>query len=87
MATDEQRPIYLAASGVLNSPTFLSSILVGAVYEFVAAEVVFAAALALSVVAAALAWSLPRSRVPGPVRALQAVAGLRPQRGDTVPQE
>ena len=47
---------------MLNSPTFLSAILVGAALEFVAAEVVFAAALGLSVVAAALVWSLPRSR-------------------------
>jgi MFS family permease len=61
MATEEQRPIYLAVSGVLNSPTFLASVLVGAVYGLVAAEVVFAIALALSLVAAALAWSLPRS--------------------------
>jgi len=75
MATDERRPIYLAASGVLNSPTFLSAILVGAVLEFVGAEVVFAGALALSAVAAALAWSLPRGRSranPG----VQVVAGL-----------
>jgi MFS family permease len=62
MATDEQRPIYLAASGVLNSPTFLSAILVGAALEFWVAEAVFGVALALSAVAAALAWSLPRSR-------------------------
>lgn len=60
MASDERRPIYLAASGVLNSPTFLSSIAVGALYGFVAAEVVFAGALILSAVAAGLAWSLPR---------------------------
>jgi MFS family permease len=62
MATDERRPIYLAASGVLNSPTFLSAIGVGAALELVAAEWVFAAALGLSAIAAALAWSLPRSR-------------------------
>jgi MFS family permease len=62
MATDERRPIYLAASGVLNSPTFLSAILVGAALEWVAAEMVFGLALALSVVAASLAWSLPRLR-------------------------
>jgi hypothetical protein len=75
MATDERRPIYLAASGVLNSPTFLSAILVGAVLEFVAAEMVFAAALGLSVAAAALAWSLPRSRSQANLGA-NAAAGL-----------
>jgi MFS family permease len=86
MATDARRPVYLAASGVLNSPTFLSSILVGAVYGFVSAEVVFGAALVLSAVAAALAWSLPQSRIQANPNA-QAAAGLRPTRGDAVPQE
>ena len=86
MAADERRPIYLAASGVLNSPTFLSSILVGAVYEYVTPEVVFAAALALSVVAAALAWSLPRHRPEDPP-GIGAEVGLPPARGDAVAQE
>lgn len=63
MATDERRPIYLAVSGVLNSPIFLSSILVGAALEFVVAEGVFAVALGLSALAAVLAWSLPKKRV------------------------
>jgi hypothetical protein len=45
---------------VLNSPTFLASILVGALLGYLDAEVVFGGALVLSLVAAALAWSLPR---------------------------
>jgi MFS family permease len=65
MASEEERPIYLAASGVLTSPTFLSSILVGGLFELLAAEVVFAAALLLSVAGVALAWALPRARVRG----------------------
>jgi MFS family permease len=85
MATDERRPIYLAASGVLNSPTFLSSILVGAAYEYVSAEVVFAAALALSLVAVGLAWSLPRGRAGA--SACEEGAGLGTERGEAVPQE
>jgi MFS family permease len=60
MATDEQRPIYLAASGILTSPTFLSSILVGGLFEVLAPEVVFVAALALSCVGSALVWAIPR---------------------------
>jgi MFS family permease len=80
MATDEQRPIYLAASGVLNSPIFLSSILVGAAYEWVAAEGVFLVALALSAIAAVLAWSLPQGPLEaGPAR---AAAGLQMLPGD-----
>jgi MFS family permease len=75
MATDEQRPIYLAASGVLNSPTFVSSILVGAAYERVAAEGIFVAALALSALAALLAWSLPKGRVETGPGLAKAVAG------------
>jgi MFS family permease len=63
MAGDEQRPIYLAASGVLTSPLFLSSILVGGLFEWVAGEVVFAAALGLSVAGASLAWAIPRAGV------------------------
>jgi predicted MFS family arabinose efflux permease len=60
MATDEQRPIYLAASGILTSPTFLSAILVGGLFEVLAPEAVFVAALALSCVGTALAWAIPR---------------------------
>ena len=62
MASDEERPIYLAVSGVLTSPTFLSSILVGGLVELLAAAVVFAAALLLSVAGVFLAWAIPRSR-------------------------
>jgi MFS family permease len=86
MATDERRPIYLAASGVLNSPTFLASVVVGALFGFVAAEIVFAAALVLSVVAAGLAWSLPWSKDQVD-SSVETVAELVPARGDVVPQE
>jgi hypothetical protein len=63
MAGDEQRPIYLAVSGVLTSPLFLSSILVGGLFELMAGEVVFGAALALSVAGTVLAWAIPRAGV------------------------
>ncbi len=63
MAGAEQRPIYLAVSGVLTSPLFLSSILVGGLFELVAGEAVFAAALALSAAGVVLAWTIPRAGV------------------------
>jgi len=66
MASEEHRPIYLATTGILTSPTFLSSILVGALFEVFEAESVFAFALALGVVGMGLAWSIPRqSRAEG----------------------
>ena len=62
MATEDQRPIYLATSGILTSPTFLSSILVGVLFEVARPEVVFLSALALSGAGLALAWRIPRAR-------------------------
>jgi hypothetical protein len=67
MAGDEQRPIYLAVSGVLTSPLFLTSILAGGLFELVAGEAVFAAALALSVAGVILAWAVPRAGVQAKV--------------------
>jgi len=61
MATDEQRPIYLATSGILTSPTFLSSVLVGAVFGILVPEIVFGLAMLLSVVAVLLAWGLTKA--------------------------
>lgn len=66
MATEDERPIYLATSGILTSPTFLSSILVGALFEVARPEVVFLSALALSGVGLALAWRIPRARCKEP---------------------
>jgi MFS family permease len=74
MAADEQRPIYLAASGVLTSPTFLGSIVVGGLLEVMAFEVVFVAALVLSCVGLALAWTIPQARVSAAVHEGATVA-------------
>jgi hypothetical protein len=60
MATDDQRPIYLATSGILTSPTFLSSIVVGGLFEVLVPEVVFAGSLVLSALGLTLAWAMPR---------------------------
>jgi MFS family permease len=61
MSTAQQRPLYLAASGTLTAPVFLSSIVVGAMMEVLAPEAVFAGALGLSAVGLGLAWGLPRT--------------------------
>jgi MFS family permease len=60
MGTAEERPLYLAASGILTAPVFLSSLATGALMEVLRPEVVFAAALALSVLGLGLAWGLRR---------------------------
>jgi MFS family permease len=60
MATEEHRPIYLATSGILTSPTFLSSILVGGLFEIMLPEVVFGVSLALSALGLGLAWKMPQ---------------------------
>jgi MFS family permease len=62
MATDEQRPVYLAASGILTSPLSLSSILVGGLFEVIAPEWIFALALGVGCVGLGLAWAMPRIR-------------------------
>jgi MFS family permease len=48
VATEEQRPTYLASSGIFTSPTFLSSILIGGLFGVVSPEIVFGGALLLS---------------------------------------
>jgi MFS family permease len=62
IATDEQRPTYLAASGILTSPTFVGSILVGGLFEVALPEAVFAAAMVVSAAGLLLAWALPKIR-------------------------
>jgi len=60
MATDEQRPVYLAASGILTSPLSLSFIFVGGLFETMVPEAIFALALGVGCVGLALAWVMPR---------------------------
>jgi MFS family permease len=58
MATAEQRPTYLAASGVLKSPVMLVSLVSGVFYQFVVAEVAFGVGLLVSVLGVALCITL-----------------------------
>jgi MFS family permease len=60
LATEKQRPLYLAATGVLQSVNALSAALVGVLLGVFVAEGIFGAAVLISLVGAALAWTLPR---------------------------
>jgi hypothetical protein len=75
MGTAEERPLYLAASGILTAPLFLSSLAIGALMEIARPEVVFFVACALSIFALGLAWGL-RAPAAEPVR--EETAGLSP---------
>ena len=62
IATDEQRPVYLAASGILNSPTFIFSFIVGGLFQIVLPEAVLAGAAAVSLTGLVIVWRLPKRR-------------------------
>ena len=63
IADDEQRPIYLATSGILSSVTVLNPLIVGALFETLMPEVVFIIMAVLSVVGGALAWTLRKGQI------------------------
>lgn len=65
IATDEQRPIYLATNGILNSVTVANPIIVGALFTVLAPEIVFGVMAALSGVGAVLTWMLRKGRRVG----------------------
>ena len=67
IADDGQRPAYLAASGVLKSPVFLASLVVGAVYRSTEPETMFGLALILSAAAMAMSLTLARVRAGVPL--------------------
>ncbi|MEJ5310806.1 MAG: MFS transporter [Anaerolineae bacterium] len=58
IADNEQRPIYLATSGILSSVTILNPLIVGALFETLPPGTVFVLMAALSVGGIALAWRL-----------------------------
>jgi MFS family permease len=63
IASDEQRPTYLAAYGILtSSPVFLGSLAVGSVFARVQPEALFAVALSVSLVGLSIAWSMAPGR-------------------------
>ncbi|MCJ7551194.1 MAG: MFS transporter, partial [Anaerolineae bacterium] len=57
-ASEERRPIYLAAGGILASVTVLSPLIAGALFEALLPEVVFGGAGVLAVVGFVLVWKL-----------------------------
>ena len=65
IASDEQRPIYLATNGILNSVTVASPIIVGAMFTVLAPEIVFGVMAVLSGVGAILTWMLRKGRRVG----------------------
>lgn len=67
IATEEQRPSYLAASGVLTSPSFIVSLLVGALFTSARAELIFGAALVCALVALGVSMTLTRMRAGRPL--------------------
>ena len=62
IADNEQRPIYLAASGILSGVTVLNPLIVGALFEMLPPGTVFIIMVAISVYGGALAWRLRKSR-------------------------
>lgn len=63
MATDEQRPIYLAASGILTSILVLNPVIAGTLYANFIPEYVFAGSAILAFIGLVLAWTLRRSSI------------------------
>jgi MFS family permease len=68
IADNEQRPIYLATSGILSSITVLNPLIVGALFETLLPGTVFIIMAAFSACGGTLAWRLRKGK---PVRARQ----------------
>ena len=62
IANNEQRPIYLATSGILSSVTVLNPLIVGALFETLLPGTVFIIMVVLSACGIALVWQL-RKRI------------------------
>ena len=62
MATDEQRPIYLAASGMMTSILVLNPVIAGTLYAVFTPESVFAGSTILAMVGLILAWTLRKGK-------------------------
>ncbi len=61
LATEEQRPFYLAASGILTSILVLNPVIAGTLYATFVPESVFAGSAVLALVGLVLAWTLRKS--------------------------
>ncbi len=62
IADNEQRPIYLAANGILSGVTVFNPLIVGALFETLPPGTVFIIMAALSVYGGVLAWRLRKGR-------------------------
>jgi MFS family permease len=66
MAIDEQRPIYLAASGIMTSILVLNPVIAGALYAAFLPESVFGGSTILAVIGLVLAWTLRKGKTVEP---------------------
>ena len=66
IATPEERPVYLATSGIITSPTFIGAIIAGAVFPIINAEFLFGIALAISLVGLWAIWTIKAHPQPRP---------------------
>ena len=66
IATPEERPVYLATSGIITSPAFIGAIIAGAVFNAVSAELLFGIALAISLVGLWAIWAIKAHPQPQP---------------------
>lgn len=62
MATDEQRPYYLAVSGIMTSVLVFNPVIAGALYEGFSPEAVFTGAACLAIAGTVLAWTLRKGK-------------------------
>ncbi len=67
IADDANRANYLAASGILTSPSFLASILIGLVFRPATAEQVFGVALLFALAGLLTSLTLPRIKADEPI--------------------
>ncbi|MDF1516076.1 MAG: hypothetical protein P1S60_19870 [Anaerolineae bacterium] len=65
MASDEQRPIYLAASGILTSILVLNPLIAGILYASLFPETMFVGAFILAIIGLFLAWTLKKTMPAG----------------------
>ncbi|MHB9031866.1 MAG: MFS transporter [Anaerolineae bacterium] len=75
IAVEKDRPLYLAATGILQALNALSALLVGILLNVFVAEGLFAAAAGIALLAVVLAWGLPKFK---PQKHIVSMPGANP---------